>query len=262
MTVEAMILAAGQGTRLRPLTDDRPKCLVELAGRPLLAWQLDALTRAGIRDITVVGGYRHEMLKPYCRNIVINPRFDSTNMVSSLFAAEDRIREGTDDLLIIYGDIVYESRVVREALAAAGDLAVVVDTAWFRYWSMRMDDPLGDAETLRLKDGNVLVELGRRPRSIEDIEGQYIGMIKVPAGRRGALADFWCGLDRNAQFEGRSFDHMFMTAFIQRLIDAGWVVTAAFTSSGWLEVDTVDDLQRYEALRANGTLDSFCALGT
>ncbi|MBK1652709.1 sugar phosphate nucleotidyltransferase [Halorhodospira halochloris] len=61
--MRAIILAAGQGTRLRPLTDDRPKCMVELEGKPLLEHQLEVLRGAGIEDIHVVGGYRAEWLQ-------------------------------------------------------------------------------------------------------------------------------------------------------------------------------------------------------
>ena len=60
--MRAVILGAGEGTRLRPYTDDRPKCLVELAGRTLLAWQLDALAAAGVSDTTIVTGYRADQI--------------------------------------------------------------------------------------------------------------------------------------------------------------------------------------------------------
>src|SRR5882757_5179513 len=89
-----IILAAGQGTRLRPLTDDRPKCLVELCGRPLLQWQIDTARSAGIRDIVVIGGYRHELLKAYDVELVLNPDFASTNMVRTLFRARDLFGPG------------------------------------------------------------------------------------------------------------------------------------------------------------------------
>jgi len=61
--MRVIILAAGQGTRLRPFTDDRPKCLVELHGRPLLHRQLDVLRAAGLNDIALVGGYRADCLE-------------------------------------------------------------------------------------------------------------------------------------------------------------------------------------------------------
>ena len=173
--MRAVILAAGEGTRLRPHTADRPKCLVPLGGRPLLDWQLDALRGAGIDDITVVTGYRAEMIAS--RGLVMrhNPEFATTNMVASLMCARDRF-DGTDDVLIAYGDIVYEPRIVAAMQPPATPVAVAVDTEWRRLWELRMSDPLADAETLRIDAHGLITELGRVPDSYDDIEGQYIGL--------------------------------------------------------------------------------------
>ena len=71
--MRAIVLAAGMGTRLLPLTRDRPKCLVELAGRPLLERQIAVLRRVGIDDISVVTGYRSDQVKPPGVRIIANP---------------------------------------------------------------------------------------------------------------------------------------------------------------------------------------------
>ena len=103
----ALILAAGQGTRLRPLTDDKPKCLVPLVGQSLLGRQVDTLKQCGIDDIHIATGYRSDQLEALGFATTKNPRFDSTNMVETLFSALPFIRQ-TGDLVIAYGDIVYQ----------------------------------------------------------------------------------------------------------------------------------------------------------
>ena len=60
--MKAIILAAGMGSRLKPLTDSMPKCMLEIAGKPLLHHQISTLRRAGVRNIIVVGGYLAECL--------------------------------------------------------------------------------------------------------------------------------------------------------------------------------------------------------
>src|ERR1044071_3517735 len=90
-TPSIVILAAGEGTRLRPHTLDRPKCLVPLAGRPLLAWQTDALRAAGVDDIVVVTGYRADQIRALGYRTVFNPRYEKTNMVASLMCARDTL---------------------------------------------------------------------------------------------------------------------------------------------------------------------------
>ncbi len=257
--MRAVILAAGEGTRLRPLTNDRPKCLVELAGRPLLAWQLDALADAGIADVTIVTGYRADQITVGTRR-VHNDRYDDTNMVASLMCARD-VFDGTDDVLVAYGDIVYEPRLVTALIESDAQVGVLVDRAWRSLWELRMDDPLSDAETLRVDAGGRLRELGRPPASYDDIEGQYVGLIRVSAAQAPEWPRRFDALDPAGSYEDRDRDHMFMTAFVQILIDDGVPVDAVMVDGGWLEVDTCEDLDMYRQLHASGALDRHVRVG-
>ena len=239
--MKAIILAAGQGTRLRPLTDDKPKCLVEMAGKPLLDHQLEVLRAAGVDDIHVVAGYRADQLDRPGFTRHINERFANTNMVNTLFAAES-VMIGDSDLIIGYGDIVYEPRVLAALLAVNAPIGLAVDREWRRYWVARMDDPLTDAETLKLTDGNRVLELGKKPGSYADIQGQYIGLIKIRADHVAQLPLLWRAMDSTAAYDGKDYDNMYMTSFIQHLIDSGWETRAAFVNNGWAEVDCETDL--------------------
>ena len=256
--MRAVILAAGEGTRLRPFTNDRPKCLVELAGRPLLAWQLDALAQAGVDDVTIVTGYREDQITGGTRQVQ-NARFDETNMVASLMCARDAF-DGRDDVLIAYSDIVYEPRLVRALAADRSEVAVVVDRAWRTLWELRMADPLSDAETLRVAPDGRLLELGRTASSYAEIEGQYMGLIRVRADVASEWPRRFDALDPAGPYEGRDRDHMFMTAFLQLVIDDGRPVHAVMVDGGWLEVDTCDDLDIYRRLHERGELDAFVRL--
>ncbi|MDR2219350.1 MAG: phosphocholine cytidylyltransferase family protein [Methylobacillus sp.] len=257
--MKALILAAGQGSRLRPLTDDRPKCLVELAGKSLLERQATVLRHAGIQDITVVSGYRADQISARGFSIRVNPRYATTNMVATLFSAVD-LMDDAQDLLICYGDIIYESRVLNSLLSVDAPITVMIDRQWLRYWRLRMDDPLTDAETLKLGPAGRLLELGKKPRDYSEIEGQYIGLIKVRAGHVEKLKQVYASMDHAATYDGKDFDNMYMTSFIQYLINHDWDVRVAETDNGWLEVDSVSDLQRYEAMATDGALEAFCRL--
>src|SRR5690606_27319299 len=147
--------------------------MVELAGRPLLHYQLDAIRSVGIEQILLVGGYRAHKLAAEGVEIIVNPRYERTNMVSTLFCAESWM-EGGEDILIAYGDIVYEPRVLQGLLSIDAKLAISVDRQWQRLWESRMEDPLSDAETLKLADGNRVIELGKKPQSLDEIQGQYM----------------------------------------------------------------------------------------
>ena len=256
--MRAVILAAGEGTRLRPFTLDRPKCLVELAGRPLLAWQMDALAAAGVDDVTIVTGYRAEQITVGRRRIH-NVRYDDTNMVASLMCARDAF-DGTDDVLIAYSDIVYEPRLVEALAGSPAEIAVLVDRQWRDLWELRMADPLADAETLRVDDDGRLRELGRRPSGYGDIGGQYVGLVRVRADVATTWPSRYDMLDPTGPYEGRDRDHMFMTAFVQLMIDDDVPVHAVMVDRGWLEVDTCDDLHLYAGLHDRGGLDAYVRL--
>ncbi len=257
---KAIILAAGQGTRLRPITNDKPKCLTPIAGKTLLARQVAVLNEAGINDVTVVGGYRVDQIEALGYQCLINPDFESTNMVSTLFCAQQEM-SNDQDLLIGYGDIIYQAENLAITLDQQADIVLMVDKDWRRLWELRLDDPLEDAETLKLDaDGNIK-ELGKEPKGYEEIQGQYTGLIKVHQSKVKSMINFYHALDKDKLYDGQDFNNMYMTSFLQLLIDAGWHVKAAEVSNGWLEVDSVSDLEMYQSLQTQGRLKSFCDLG-
>lgn len=239
--MKAIILAAGQGTRLRPYTNDRPKCLVELRGKPLLDCQLDVLRAAGINDLNIICGYLADRVDRPGLTKHLNPHYAETNMVSTLFCARS-IMTGDSDIIIAYGDIVYETRLLAALTHCDAPVCLVVDAAWRRYWAARMDDPLSDAETLRLTESGYVTELGRKPQSYDDIQGQYTGLIKIRADHVTQLIETWEAMDRSALYDGKDYDNMFMTSFLQHLIDTCWPVKAVLVENGWLEVDSPEDL--------------------
>ena len=256
--VKAILLAAGQGTRLRPYTLDRPKAMVELVGMPMIERQCRVLERAGISDRVIVGGYRADRFASGLGRCLVNPAFETTNMVASLMTARAEM-DGCQDILVCYGDIVYEPIVLQSVLEGDGEIAVAGDRQWRRFWALRMSDPLADAETMRMENGRIR-ELGKRPLSYDEIEGQYIGLFRIRAEAVAPLLAFHDGLDRSARYDGKDFGNMYATSFLQALINAGWDVRAAPIDNGWLEVDTVEDLTLYERMHRTGELRSYCDL--
>lgn len=252
-----IVLAAGQGTRLRPLTDDRPKCLVELGGRPLLSWTLSAAKSAGIADVVVVGGYRVETLGKYTDRVIANPHFATTNMVRTLFCAEAEFGDG---FIMSYGDIAYSPRVLRQLMDDPSPISVAVDRSWRPYWQQRFEDPLADAETLDLDDRGFITDIGQKPSRIDDIKAQYIGLVafraegvkQLVAAYRAAQVDQEAG---RMPFEGkRSLDQLYMTDLLQGLISRGAGLKAVPIDRGWVEVDSPRDLSIAEDYVATGGL--------
>lgn len=247
--MKVIILAAGQGTRLRPYTNDRPKCMVELKGKPLLHHQLEAIEQCGVKtqDIALAAGYLQEALVAPGIQQYRNEQYATTNMVATLFAAEDFMQAG-EDLIISYGDIVYKPEVFEKLLATEGDLVITADLEWYDLWKLRMDNPLDDAETFKMTADGAVLELGKKPNSREEAQAQYIGLIKIAGNKVADFIEHYHAMDKTATYDGKDFNNMYMTSLIQNIIDAGWNVQAALINRGWLEVDSVEDLQAYESL--------------
>ena len=247
--MKVIILAAGQGTRLRPYTDDKPKCMVALKGKPLLHHQLEALAHCGVQqaDIALAAGYLQAALIAPGIVQYRNEHYASTNMVGTLFAAQDFMQAG-EDLIISYGDIVYRPEVFEKLLATEGDVVVAADLDWYDLWKIRMENPLDDAETFKIDANGKVSELGKKPNNRADAQAQYIGLIKISGHKVADFIAHYHSLDKTAQYDGKDFNNMYMTSLIQDMIDSGWQVQAALINRGWLEVDSVEDLQAYEGL--------------
>ncbi|WP_417857445.1 NTP transferase domain-containing protein [Xanthomarina gelatinilytica] len=243
--MKVIVLAAGKGTRLRPLTDNRPKCMVELLGKPLIEHQLNILNKHNIDNIYVATGYLEDKIEyPEIKGKFFNPDFDKTNMVVSLFKALP-IMEG-EDLLITYGDIVYNEDVLKKVLEDRSEIGVVVDLNWKPYWEARMEDPLSDAETLKLDDLGNITELGKKASSYEDVSGQYIGMIKIRKDFVSKFISFYNSLDKTKMYDGNDFENMYMTSFLQKLTEDLIPLKPIYINNGWMEIDEPEDLEHTE----------------
>lgn len=237
--MKAIILAAGRGSRMKSLTDERPKCLVELRGRTLLHWQLQALRNAGIQEIAIVTGYKRELLADQGLIEFHNPRWAQTNMVSSLACAGDWLENSV--CIVSYSDIFYSPVAVQSLIASEATLAVTYDPNWLALWTQRFGDPLLDAETFRLSASGTLAEIGNKPKSTNDVQGQYMGLLRfTPEG--------WAEVVRLRSGQTpEQRDKVHMTNTLQQVIEAGRVPIQALAYTGaWGEVDSGEDLALYQ----------------
>jgi choline kinase len=243
--MKAIIIAAGPGSRLNPLTDDKPKCMLELKGKTLLQHQIDALRGAGIDRIALIKGYKKEMIN--CPDLVyyVNDNYQNNNILHSLFYAEE---EMNDEFIAAYSDIFYTKDIVKRLLDSKEDISIVVDIDWRGYYEGRTDHPIEEAENVIFDANNNLVNIGKILPDKETVHGEFIGMMKC--SKKGALV-FRKYFHRLKQiYSGKPFqrasvfEKAYLTDIFQDMADYGVKINCVIIEKGWAEIDTIQDYER------------------
>jgi choline kinase len=213
----------------------------------LIARQIAALRRGGVDQIGVVLGYRAESIDFPGLAYFANERWAETNMVMSLAAAAPWLRAGT--VMVSYADIFYRAGLVRGLASAPGQLVIAYDRAWRSLWTRRFADPLADAETFRIDAGGQLLEIGGTTARIEDIEGQYMGLLKFTPPAWTAIEALLDTLDAAIR------DRLDMTGLLRRLLAAKPFPIGTFAADGqWGEIDNPEDVALYQSMVREGNL--------
>ena len=260
MEIKVIILAAGQGSRLAPLTNDKPKCMVKLFGKSLLEWQIEKFRKFEIKDISIVTGYKKKLISMDGIKIYHNNNFEKTNMVETLFCAKKEINE---TVIVSYGDIIFQDNVVQQLIESKDDFSVVIDKEWKRYWDIRFDNPLDDAESLILDSENNIKNIGQKTVTLEEIQGQYIGLMMFKGNSTKIIKKFYekmkelSKMGKNPLNSNLPFELSYMTDFLQGLVNEKYKLKAILIKNGWLELDSMQDYEIYNKLYQEGKISSF-----
>jgi choline kinase len=240
-----IVIGAGRGSRLGPETDDIPKALVSVMGRPMLEWILEAFGAAGFhrRDVVFICGYRADVVRARYPEFtfVENRDWERNNILASLMCARDLFGDG---FVSSYADIVYRGSTVRKLVESPHDKVLACDTDWRRRYVDRSLHPESDGEKLRA-DGARVVELSRRIPS-ELASGEFIGVTKfTSAGARELVSAFDEARAKHAGTvwrEGRTFERAYLIDLFQSMVEEGSAFHRVDTDGGYMEIDTGEDL--------------------
>ncbi|OQM74436.1 sugar phosphate nucleotidyltransferase [Manganibacter manganicus] len=242
--MKAIILSAGQGRRLLPLTAEMPKCLLQFGDKTLLEWQLDALTAAGIDDIVVVTGFAADKVEVTLERIrkaggpavrmLYNPFFALADNLASCWAARHEMQ---GDFLVLNGDTLMEPEIARRVVAGEPSAAITVT----------IDRKDGyDADDMKVSlDQDRLLAIGKTLPA-DSVDGESIGFLRFsPEGGARFVAEIECTLRTDAGLK------LWYLSAIDRIArQQGGVGVRSIEGLEWGELDFSEDLERNRAMTA------------
>jgi len=243
--VKAIILSAGQGRRLLPLTERIPKCLLTVQGQSLIRWQIDALTRCGIEDIVVVVGFGADQLESRLAEFagsqrirtLYNPFYASTDNLVSCWVARAEMQE---EFLLLNGDTLFEMPVLERLLAAPlHPVTLAIDCK----------DRYDDDDMKVIRDGGRLVHVGKK-LPLDRVDAESIGMMTFRGNGPRLFRESLERALRNPQALKQWY-----LSLIDDLANSGVVWTQSIEGLGWAEVDCPADLER-ASRQAAGWVDA------
>lgn len=244
--MKAVILAAGQGTRLKKYTENLPKGMLDFMGQTIIERQIKLFRSCGIDKIIVVRGFAADKIQYDGVIYYTNEDYANTNMVESLMAARS---EFDDDIIVSYSDVLYEEGMLKQMMNSSADYVVAVDNEWKKYWQMRYEKVDFDTESLSLDENDFITELGLENPKLEDIDARYIGLLKFSKKGMKYMMKLWDDAyeeyqDKPWQQSGKTIRKAYMTDLINAVIESGQKVKAERFNNGWIEFDTNEDYEK------------------
>lgn len=239
MIEHAILLSAGQGSRLLPLTAERPKCLIDFSGRTLIEWQVEMLARGGVKRIDVVTGFMTDMVEEllvahsdprvevHCH---FNPFYKVADNLGSCWIVREQMH---GDFLILNGDTLVSEEIVQTVQQGSDwPIAVTVDIK-DRY----------DSDDMKVaREGERLVRIGKT-LSAAETNAESIGFLAF----RGEGADLFRETVRKEMRTREGVEHWYLKV-IDMIADTGKVGTVSIEGMEWAEVDFLNDIEIATAL--------------
>ena len=244
--MRAIILAAGSGLRLGQHTKDIPKALLDINGKSILERQISLLRQHGINEIFVVTGYQRE--QHILKNIeyIFNSRYVETEQLASMMVARTKI---SDDVLVIFGDIVFDGQILQQILVSNDDIAMAIDLNWEKSYneglcnSHPLDEPvlINQKKVLRIsyKQTDTMIE--------NQTVGEFLGVIKLSANGSRTIIKKYEELEKShvGRFhDANSLEKAKVADILQELIDSKIEISFIPVNGKWCEIDTPKDLER------------------
>ena len=250
--MNAIILAAGSGIRLGQHTQDIPKVLLDINGKSILDRQISSLREQGVDKIFIVTGYKKERHIRKDVEYFFNPKYSETDQLGSLMIAREKI---FGDVLIIFGDIIFDCNILQQVLASNDDISIAIDLDWEKSYDERSDNPKSLADKVLIK-GKKIIQISAKEISLEQKNevGEFLGIIKLSVNGSKIFIKKYEELEKT--HTGKFHDAYSLTKaklvdILQELIDFKIGISPIIIDGKWCEIDTPNDLERARKIFKN-----------
>lgn len=236
----AIFLAASRGAELKELTEDKPKVLIDINGKPLIEQSIDSFYDHDIKDISIVTGYKKEAFKFQNIKYIHNENYENTSELSSLFLAKKEI---VDHTIISYGDILYRKYILSRLLEEKGDITIVVDATINERNSAYTGDFVFCTRSHTKNYSEAAAELkgisfGQK-KDFSEAQGEWIGLMKTNKVGAEVLSKTLEELSVTSEF-----NKLKLPDLMNKLLEKKVKINVMYIDGHWLDIDSYADVSR------------------
>lgn len=247
---------------MRSLTDEIPKCMLPINGRPLLHHTMDHMRAAGCREFFVIVGYKADKVEALGATLVMNDRFETNNILHSLMSAADHM---VGPVMCSYSDIWVEPTIHIKLAKTKGDIVLAVDDDWVPYYEGRLEHPVEEAENIIFDKKLHVRKIGKHisPNVAQGSHcGEFLGLWRMSKKGSKTFREAFEAVDESKDLEepfqrAAHWRTAYITDMIQHLTDAGTTIDCAVIQRGWAELDTTEDYERLGSISKRQRLHTY-----
>ena len=246
--MNAIIIAAGSGKRISEDAKDLPKSLLIVNGKPIIAYQIQALKQVGIKNIVVITGIHDEKFGIENVHYIKDHYYNEHDIMGSLMEAKDFLK---NDVLVLYSDIIFELKILKQILDSKGDISIAIDMAWENMYEGRTEHLKSEAENVQLSKAKKIIKIKKNIKNENNDVGEFLGIVKFSPYGSGLFVKQYEELIKThvGTFQqAPSVLKAYLTDMIQELIDSQIDVEPIIISGKWCEIDTIQDLERAQKI--------------
>lgn len=231
--MKSIIIAAGSGRRIPEFSKLAPKSLIKINNKSILKRQIDLLRKSKIKEIGIIKGFKSSMINYKNIKYFYNRNYKKNEQLDSLFTAKKWF---TDDLIILFSDIIYEDSILNKIIKSKHDFTIVVQKNWKKKYKDRFDHPISQADKVFVKD-NKIKDIGKK-LSYNKTNGEFLGIFKISKNNCKIILQEYELLKKTKKTVKLQI-HNFFRHLIKKKID----IKPTYVDAKYMEIDTYNDFK-------------------